>query len=200
MKFGLGIFFLALAYFLGCISPATIVAKMNGIDIRKEGSGNPGTTNVLRVVGKKQAAITLAVDVGKGAAAVLLGGIAGPMFAYGCAVMVQIGHCWPFQFKFKGGKGVAVALGAILAISPVAALTALLCFIVVVLITRYVSLGSCIAGVVLPSLILFVLPDFFWFAIIMACILIFKHRANIARLIHGEESKLSFHKKEEEHE
>ena len=99
-----GIILMACSYFIGCISPATIVAKANGIDIRKEGSGNPGTTNVLRTLGKKAAAVTLIIDILKGAVPVIIGAFAGPVFAFGCGTMAMIGHVWPFQFKFKGGK------------------------------------------------------------------------------------------------
>ena len=87
-----GIILMACSYFIGCISPATIVAKANGIDIRKEGSGNPGTTNVLRTLGKKAAAVTLIIDILKGAVPVIIGAFAGPVFAFGCGTMAMIGH------------------------------------------------------------------------------------------------------------
>lgn len=189
-----GIILMACSYFIGCISPATIVAKANGIDIRKEGSGNPGTTNVLRTLGKKAAAVTLIIDILKGAVPVLIGAFAGPVFAFGCGTMAMIGHVWPFQFKFKGGKGVATGIGVILAVNPILGLMLLVIFAVVVAITRYVSLGSCIAVVVMPALAIVLVPDFFWFAVIIAAIIIIKHRANLARIVRGEESKLSFSK------
>ena len=190
----IGIILMAVSYFIGCISPATIIAKANGIDIRKEGSGNPGTTNVLRTLGKKAAAITLIIDVLKGAVPVIIGSLAGPLFAFGCGTMAMIGHVWPFQFKFKGGKGVATGIGVILAVNPVLGVMLLVIFAVVVAITRYVSLGSCIAAFVMPALALVLVPDFFWFAVIIAAIIIIKHRANLARVFRGEESKLRFSK------
>ena len=189
-----GIILMACSYFIGCISPATIVAKANGIDIRKEGSGNPGTTNVLRTLGKKAAAVTLIIDILKGAVPVLIGAFAGPVFAFGCGTMAMIGHVWPFQFKFKGGKGVATGIGVILAVNPILGLMLLVIFAAVVAITRSVSLGSCIAAFVMPALAIVLVPDFFWFAVIIAAIIIIKHRANLARIVRGEESKLSFSK------
>lgn len=189
-----GIILMACSYFIGCISPATIVAKANGIDIRKEGSGNPGTTNVLRTLGKKAAAVTLIIDILKGAVPVIIGSFAGPVFAFGCGTMAMIGHVWPFQFKFKGGKGVATGIGVILAVNPILGLMLLIIFAVVVAITRYVSLGSCIAALVMPALAIVLVPDFFWFSVIIAAIIIIKHRANLARIVRGEESKLSFGK------
>lgn len=189
-----GIILMACSYFIGCISPATIVAKANGIDIRKEGSGNPGTTNVLRTLGKKAAAVTLIIDILKGAVPVLIGAFAGPVFAFGCGTMAMIGHVWPFQFKFRGGKGVATGIGVILAVNPILGLMLLIIFAIVVAITRYVSLGSCIAAFVMPALAIVLAPDFFWFAVIIAAIIIIKHRANLARIVRGEESKLSFSK------
>ena len=164
------------------------------IDIRKEGSGNPGTTNVLRTLGKKAAAVTLIIDILKGAVPVLIGAFAGPVFAFGCGTMAMIGHVWPFQFKFKGGKGVATGIGVILAVNPILGLMLLVIFAVVVAITRYVSLGSCIAAFVMPALAIVLVPDFFWFAVIIAAIIIIKHRANLARIVRGEESKLNFSK------
>ena len=189
-----GIILMACSYFIGCISTATIVAKANGIDIRKEGSGNPGTTNVLRTLGKKAAAVTLIIDILKGAVPVIIGAFAGPVFAFGCGTMAMIGHVWPFQFKFKGGKGVATGIGVVLAVNPILGLMLLVIFAAVVAITRYVSLGSCIAAFVMPALAIVLVPDFFWFAVIIAAIIIIKHRANLARIVRGEESKLSFSK------
>lgn len=183
---------LAISYFIGCISPAMIVGKMNGVDIRKEGSGNPGTTNVLRVLGKKEAAITLVIDVIKGGICVLLGSIVGLNIAYAAGAMAFIGHCFPFEMGFKGGKGVATGIGIILFINPILGLSLLIIFAVVVAVTRYVSLGSVIAALSLPGFALMMEPDFFWYAVLLVVILVMKHRANISRLIKGEESKLSF--------
>lgn len=191
-RFILGLIIIAASYFVGSISPATILGKMHGIDIRKEGSGNPGTTNVLRVLGKKQAAITLIVDLCKGMVCVFVGMLISPAVAYTAGAMALIGHCFPWQFKFKGGKGVATGIGIMFAVKPSLALILLLIFVIVVAITRYVSLGSIIATFVMTGLSLYMIPGFFGYGVILAAIIITKHRANIGRLIRGEESKLSF--------
>ncbi len=186
-----GLVLMALSYFIGCISPATILAKSRGIDIRKEGSGNPGTTNVLRTMGRKYAVICLICDVLKGVICVLLGMLVSRQFAYGCGVMVIIGHCWPFEFRFRGGKGIATCIGVITVINPLLALILLASFAIVVALTRYVSLGSIIAALIFPAMSLWLEPGYFWFALVMTVIVVFKHRANIVRLIHGEEPKIS---------
>ncbi|MDD7719344.1 MAG: glycerol-3-phosphate 1-O-acyltransferase PlsY [Eubacteriaceae bacterium] len=187
---------IVIAYFLGNFSPSTVLAKAAGKDIKKEGSGNAGTTNALRVLGKKAAIITFAVDVGKGVIAVLLGGlIAEPEAAYWCALAVFLGHIWPALLKFKGGKGVAVGFGAMLAVNWQMALILLLVEIVVVLLSRMVSLGSVVVGISCPVASIFMEKEFLPFGCVMAAILIFKHRANIGRIVRGEESKLGAKKK-----
>ena len=187
---------IVIAYFLGNFSPSTVLAKAAGKDIKKEGSGNAGTTNALRVLGKKAAIITFAVDMGKGVIAVLLGGlIAGPEAAYWCALAVFLGHIWPALLKFKVGKGVAVGFGAMLAVNWQMALILLLVEIVVVLLSRMVSLGSVAVGISCPVACIFMEKEFLPFACVMAAILIFKHRANIGRIVRGEESKLGAKKK-----
>ena len=105
------------AYLIGNISPAIILGKISGVDIKKEGSGNAGTTNVLRVLGKKAALITLIVDISKGFLAVRLGMLLGYETGAICAVAVFCGHIWPCFYRFKGGKGVATAFGALLSIN-----------------------------------------------------------------------------------
>lgn len=190
---------IVIAYFLGNISPATLLARAVGKDIKKEGSGNAGTTNVLRVLGKKAALITLIVDIGKGFLAVKIGfAIAGPFAAMYCALAAFIGHIWPIMFKFKGGKGVAVAFGAILGVNWQLALLALLVVVVVVALTRMVSLGSITAAASFPVFAYFMEPDFFYIGIVMAALLIYAHRGNIKRILKGEESRLSFGKKADE--
>lgn len=187
---------LAGAYLLGNISPSTIIAKSRGIDIKKAGSGNAGTTNALRVLGKKAALITLIVDIGKGTAAVLIAYALIPAeYAMWSALAVFLGHVWPVCLKFKGGKGVATAFGALLAINWVMALLCLGICGVVVLISRMVSLGSIVAALSFLVLSWFMEPQFFIVGIFMAGILIFKHRANIVRIAKGQENKLSFKEK-----
>lgn len=188
---------LLIAYMLGNISPSTILAKAKGIDIKKSGSGNAGTTNALRVLGAKAAVITLVIDIGKGFLAVFLAGIfLNPMQVSFCALAVFLGHVWPLLLKFKGGKGVATAFGALLALNWQLALICLGIVVLVVLVTRMVSLGSVTAALAFPFLAYFMEKEFLPAGIFMALILIFKHRANIARILSGNESKLSFKKKE----
>lgn len=184
-----------IAYFLGNISPAIIIGKLKGIDIKKEGSGNAGTTNVLRVLGKKYAVVTLAIDVLKGTAAVLIGGyLAGDVCSMICAAAAFIGHIWPMLYNFKGGKGVAVAFGAILGINWQLALSLLGIVAVMVILTRCMSVGSISAAVAFPVLAYFMERDFLYIGIVMATILIVMHRGNIVRLVKGEEPKMNFKK------
>jgi acyl-phosphate glycerol 3-phosphate acyltransferase len=188
---------LLIAYMLGNISPSTILAKAKGIDIKKAGSGNAGTTNALRVLGAKAAVITLVIDIGKGFLAVFIAGrFLDPMQVSFCALAVFLGHVWPLLLKFKGGKGVATAFGALLALNWQLALICLGIVVLVVLVTRMVSLGSVTAAIAFPFLAYFMEKEFLPAGICMALILIFKHRANIARILSGNESKLSFKKKE----
>lgn len=184
-----------IAYFLGNISPSILLGRAMGVDIKNEGSGNAGTTNALRVLGKKAAVVTLIVDIGKGFVAVQIGyWLSGWQAAMFCALAAFIGHIWPLLFKFKGGKGVAVAFGTVLGINWQLALLALGIVALTVLITRMVSMGSVIAAVSFPVISYFLERDFFWFGIVMALIMLYAHRSNIRRIVKGEEHKLSFKK------
>lgn len=186
-----------IAYFIGNISPSTIIARAHGIDIKKEGSGNAGTTNALRVLGKKAAVITLVIDILKGVIAVLIGMIlAGDIGAYVCALMVMLGHIWPMLFKFKGGKGIATSFGALIMINPLLALIELAIVAVVTLITKRMSAGSIAGLVCLPFVCIFLEKEFTLIACVIAIIMLIKHRQNIVRLIHGEEPKLGIFDKE----
>ena len=192
---GLGL----IAYFLGNISPSTIMAKRQGLDIKKEGSGNAGTTNALRVMGKKAGAITCIVDILKGVAAVLIGTlIAGPVASYVCALCVFLGHVWPIVYHFKGGKGVATAFGAALAVNPLIALIALVIVAIVVFTSKRMSLGSLVGAAVLPILAIFLEPGYVIAAVVTAVIIIVKHRANIGRLIRHEEPVMGIFKNKDE--
>ncbi len=191
---GNGLFILAvlIAYFLGNISPSTLIARAHGMDIKKEGSGNAGTTNTLRVLGVRAALVTLLVDIGKGSLAVALGGfLAGHQAAMVCVLAAFLGHIWPVLLKFQGGKGVAVAFGGLLALNWQMALLSLAIVIITVLITRRVSFGSILAGLTFPIECWFMERDFFWLGLVMAALLLFKHRSNIVRLIRGEEDPIS---------
>lgn len=196
---------LAAAYFLGSIPFGLILAKLFvGSDIRKSGSGNIGATNVARVVGPSAGVLTLVLDVAKGAAAVWLaarftGQNSAAITLAG--VTVLLGHCFPIWLKFKGGKGVATALGVFLMLAPLAALGALLVFIIVSVTWRYVSLGSVSAAATMPLLMYFLwapghapplVVDFG--TLFAAGLVIFKHDANLQRLVDGTEPKFSFGK------
>ena len=189
------------AYFIGNISPSTIMAKRQGLDIKKEGSGNAGTTNALRVMGKKAGAITCIVDILKGVVAVLIGLLAGgPLGAYFCALCVFLGHVWPIVYKFKGGKGVATAFGAVLAVNPLLALLSLVIVAILVFTTKRMSVGSIVGAVAFAVLAIFLEPGFFAFACVIAIVIIIKHRANIVRLAHGEEPIMGIFEKKDKAE
>ncbi len=180
------------SYFLGNISPAILVGRLHGIDIRKEGSGNAGTTNVLRVLGVKAAVATLAIDVLKGYVAVRIGlsyGDIGAMIAFICVVY---GHIFPALYKFKGGKGVATSLGAALALDWPSAFALILIAIAVTALSRKMSLGSITAAVSYPFLIEYYYSSVLPMAIVLAVTVIVMHRSNIQRLIRKEEASLSF--------
>ncbi|MGN1334717.1 MAG: glycerol-3-phosphate 1-O-acyltransferase PlsY [Anaerovoracaceae bacterium] len=184
-----------IAYFLGNISPSIILGKMAGVDIKKEGSGNAGTTNALRVLGKKAALITLVIDIGKGVLAVAAGNlIGGAETGYLCAIAVFCGHIWPCFYSFKGGKGVATAFGAILAVNWMLGLSALAVVAVGLALTQRMSVGSLLGAITFPLLCWFMEPGFIWIGSLMALIVLIKHGANIKRLIRGEEPKMSFKK------
>jgi acyl phosphate:glycerol-3-phosphate acyltransferase len=196
------------AYLLGSIPFGVIFAWLFGsADVRKSGSGNIGATNVARVAGPLAGILTLVFDTGKGAAAVLLAArIAHESAAWMmlAGLVALVGHCFPVWLKFKGGKGVAAALGVFLALCPAAALTALLLFMIVVAMWRYVSLGSIAAAAGIPLLMYFLWaprhapPLIITFGSLAAAVLVvYKHDGNIQRLIQGEEPKYSFRKKKD---
>src|SRR6267143_2156451 len=196
------------AYLLGSIPFGLLFAKLfGGADVRQAGSGNIGATNVARVVGPLAGILTLVFDTAKGAAAVWLAGrvtneSATWMMIAGFAVL--LGHCFPVWLKFKGGKGVATALGVFLALCPLAAVSALLLFALVVACWRYVSLGSISAAAAMPLLMYFLWaphhapPLIIAFgALAVAILIVYKHDGNLQRLVRGTEPKFSFSKKKE---
>ena len=188
------ILFVIIAYFLGCFSMSILLGRRAGVDIKKEGSGNAGTTNTLRVLGKKAAAMVLLCDVAKGVIAVLLGRIAGVNCAYACAIFVFAGHIWPAFYGFKGGKGVATAFGACLAVNWKIALLCLAVVVIVTLITKRMSAGSLCGALALPVLSVFIERPFWPYAAAIAIVILIKHRSNIQRLVKGEEPPISFKK------
>lgn len=187
-----------LSYFIGNISPSIIIGKFyGGIDIREHGSGNAGTTNVLRTLGKKAAAATLIIDILKGVTAVLIGkSFGGDELAMLCGLAVFMGHIWPVLYGFRGGKGVATGLGVMAATVPTMALMCGAVGIILIAVTRWVSLGSVIGACLLPITAYFYNPKYILWALAFSIIVIYTHRKNIGRLIKGQESKISFKKKE----
>jgi acyl phosphate:glycerol-3-phosphate acyltransferase len=194
------------AYLLGSIPFGLLLAKLfGGGDVRKAGSGNIGATNVARVVGPLAGILTLVFDTTKGAAAVWLAGRVtneSATWMMAAAFAVVLGHCFPVWLKFKGGKGVATALGVFLALCPLAAAGALLLFVMCVAYWRYVSLGSISAAAAMPLLIYFlwaprhappIIIDAGTLAI--AVLVIYKHDGNLQRLVEGTEPRFSFSKK-----
>ena len=188
-----------LAYLIGSISSAIVVCRIMGLpDPRSSGSNNPGATNVLRLGGKKAAIITLIGDVLKGIIPVL---IAKAMTDSSWIIALSglaafLGHLYPVFFGFKGGKGVATAAGVFIALSGILTLLLLGIWLVIAFLTRYSSLSALIAAAVAPFLVLFLLPGtgFFIMAVIIAVLLFWRHRANIQRLLAGEESKINLKK------
>lgn len=183
-----------IAYFIGCINNAYILTKYTRkIDIRNYGSGNAGATNVLRVLGYKAAAPVFTLDVLKGVIAVLIGkylmGNTGAMIA---GIAVVCGHNWPVFLKFRGGKGIATSVGVVMTVSPLLGVIAVVIGILVIALTKYVSLGSITgsASFAILNAIFWNSTQVFVFSLILTSLAIFQHRSNIKRLLAGTESKV----------
>lgn len=182
------------AYLIGSLSSAVMLCKVSGLpDPRTQGSGNPGATNVLRMGSKKLAAVVLLIDVLKGVIPVLIGRMLGfdiDILAL-IAFFAFLGHLYPVFFQFKGGKGVATALGAFLALSPALAGAALLTWILVFAISRISSLSAIAAAAMTPVYSLWLIDTVFARTVILliALLLLWRHRSNIQRLLAGEEKK-----------
>ena len=184
-----------IAYLVGSIASAILVCRVMGLpDPRGEGSGNPGATNVLRIAGKGPAALTLAGDVLKGVAPVLLAGALArsPTVEALSALAAFLGHLYPLYFRFRGGKGMATALGAIAALAwPVAGVMCAI-WLAVAAAARYSSLASIAAAIGAPIAALWLAPHPANPGVLagIAALLLWRHRGNIQRLIHGTESRI----------
>lgn len=182
-----------LAYFLGNIVTSYLVSKRAAnIDIRKYGSGNAGATNVLRVLGLKLGLITFVGDALKAVVAVLLGRyLAGENGAILAGLFVVIGHNWPVVLGFKGGKGIAATIGTVSAISPQLVLIIIPVGIIILAVTKYVSLASIIGVTMFPVLTIATGKpwQYIAFSIVLCVIALYKHRSNISRLLKGTENK-----------
>lgn len=179
-------------YFLGSLPFGLILTRLAGMgDIRDIGSGNIGATNVLRTGNKKIAAATLLLDGAKGAVAVLIAQIYGPDIAIVAATGALLGHLFPVWLKFRGGKGVATALGILLALSPAVGALACATWLLAALLFRYSSLSALIALAASPLYMWWLAdPQRTEFSIAMAVLVWIRHRENIMRLVRGEESKI----------
>jgi len=189
---------LVAAYLIGTLPTGYVLTRfLAGVDLRSVGSGGTGATNAQRALGTKWGIIVAIVDVLKGVAAIVLARVAGVddawVAASGAAVIA--GHCWPVWLRFRGGKGVATGAGAALALSlwSVALIPVM---VIPIALTRYVSLGSVLAALATPVMMAIlaaadVVPwSYVGFGVVAAAIIVFRHRANIDRLIHGTERKL----------
>ena len=200
-----------IAYLIGSINFSVIISKkIAGFDVREKGSGNAGSTNMLRSVGKGAAALTLLCDVLKGVVAILIAiGIGNLIKEADKGLLVQIagiavviGHTFPVFFGFKGGKGVATSLGILLMTNWQIGLICSVFALVLMALTQMVSLGSCAAAVLFPVLTLFIKEhyivaeggSYFIYSVILAVIVLYNHRSNIKRMLNGTENKLSFKK------
>ena len=204
-----------IAYLIGSVNFSVILSKkMAGFDVREKGSGNAGTTNMLRSVGKTAAAITLICDILKGVVsigiAIILGNIIKDsnkeLLLQIAGIAVILGHTFPIFFGFKGGKGVATSLGVLLLSNWQIGLICLVFALVLMILTRMVSLGSCAAAVLFPVLTLFINENYivltegkngstyFIYSVILAIIVLFNHRSNIKRILNGTENKLGANK------
>jgi acyl phosphate:glycerol-3-phosphate acyltransferase len=194
------------SYLLGSIPFGYLAGRSAGIDIRQSGSRNIGATNVVRVLGKRYGYPVFALDFLKGFAAVKISMLTAPgqppewnssvIFGILAAMASVLGHLYPPWLKFQGGKGVATSAGALLALAPVATLIGIAVWIVVFWLTRYVSLASMMAAIVLPIIILVAgskdqnrTKPLFYSSICVAAIVIWRHRSNIVRLIRGTEPR-----------
>ncbi len=196
---------IVIGYLLGSISFSILFARwLRKIDIRDHGSGNAGATNTLRVLGKGPAIAVFLLDIAKGSIAVLIGlwlGDNREWLPVVCGLAAIAGHNWPVYFRFKGGKGIATTVGALVVWAFVPTLIAGVIAILIIVFTRYVSLGSMIFAAWLP--ILFYVFDmdsaYIWGALAVALLAIVRHRKNIVKLINGTENKLGGRKKGEPH-
>ena len=208
------------AYLLGSLPTGFLVARARGVDIRTVGSKNMGATNVFRVLGKGPGTFVLLVDALKGFAAVALTidfypalnhllpsifpltGVDNPPLRFGLGIVAGLfsilGHNYTCWLGFKGGKGIATTGGAFLALAPIAVGVALVAWLIAFFATRYVSIASIVAAVALPATVWFTQPNLAlrFIAVALGILAIYKHKANIQRLLNGTENRFTFKKKD----
>jgi glycerol-3-phosphate acyltransferase PlsY len=195
---------IVLAYFIGSIPTALIVSKnFFGVDIREYGSGNMGATNTFRVLGSRYGILVMIFDILKGMTAVALFNVL-PHYLHddwdrtnlmvGLGLAAVIGHIFPVFAQFRGGKGVATLFGMLLALQPVIAVSCVSVFLLVLYLTRYVSLSSIIAGLSLPVCVLWIWNDdvtiYRVFTVLVAALIVLTHQKNIIKILHGNENRI----------
>ena len=199
-----------IAYAIGSINFSVLISrKFAGFDVRDKGSKNAGTTNMLREVGKGAAIITLICDILKGIISILIAILIGKivkevdksLLVQIAGISVVIGHTFPIFFEFRGGKGIATSLGVLIITNWQIGLICLIFALLLMALTRMVSVGSVMAAILFPILTLFIGKEFYIvegnylvYSIILAVIVLFNHRENIKRLLDGTENKISFKK------
>jgi len=181
------------SYLLGSVPSGLIIGKLSGLDVRNAGSGNIGATNVARLLGKKGGLLTLVADMAKGFIPVLAVqqmGLGDPIAAL-VGIAAFVGHLYPVFLNFKGGKGVATGFGVLLGLTPLAATILLVIFAAVAFSTRIVSLSSMVTAVAAPLLLwlFYYSPTYIMMATLMAIMIVFRHYANIQRLLNGTEPR-----------
>jgi len=190
-----------LAYMLGSVSGSMVMGAFRHVDIRESGSGNAGATNAFRVLGAWFAVAVMVIDVGKGYLAAwlfphlemaALGEPVSPeLQTLACGFAAVVGHCYPVWHGFRGGKGAATAVGALMLIEPMALLPLILTWLIVLMLTGWVGLATMLAAVsAIPAFIwLDVSAETFWFGILLVAFIIFTHRSNIVNILNGSEYK-----------
>ena len=181
------------SYLLGSVPSGLIIGKLSGLDVRKAGSGNIGATNVARLLGKTGGLLTLVGDTAKGFIPVLV--VQQKGFSYSVTALVGVaaflGHLYPIFLKFKGGKGVATSFGVLLGLAPLATIILLVVFAAVAFTTRIVSLSSMVTAVAAPLVLwlFYYSPTYVIVTAFMALMIVFRHYANIQRLLNGTEPR-----------
>lgn len=196
-----------IAYLLGGIPFGLLIARLFGVpDIRREGSGNIGATNVWRVVGPKAAVWVYIMDISKGVAAVIIARLFTPeviskdVLLVICALVAVTGSLFPVYLRFRGGKGVNTSLGVMITLLPLETLICLVVFLVAVVISRFISLGSLLAAVGLPIVVIIekffldknIADIYLYLTVLLALLVILSHRQNISRLLTGKENQFNF--------
>lgn len=181
---------IVVAYLIGSVDFGAILPRLAGVDIYSAGSGNPGTSNVLRTMGRKWAAAVMVGDVAKGFVAAMIGDLwAGDTAGFACMFAVVVGHCYPVWHRFRGGKGVAAAGGSLLWLEPLLGVAAVAVWGGVLALTKVASLAS-LAAIGLTPIGVAVSGRTGWalgWAVAAAALILYRHRGNLARLVRGEE-------------